>query len=154
MRTVIAFCAILLLSRAADAQHQTEYELQHQLAETERQAIVAANMPLAESEAALFWDVYREYRAAVKEMDDQRLNLLRRYASSYENLPAEKGERLVTDALHVEERRQALKKRYLKKFARLLPGQTFFRYYQVETKLDAIQRYGWTQLIPLVRVSD
>lgn len=156
MRTAIALCTILLsmLNHAANAQHQTEYELQHQLAETERQAIVAENLPLAESEAEAFWALYLEYRAAVKKMDDRRLSLLRRYANSIENLPAAEGQRLVKDALRTEKDRQALKQRYLRKFERVLHGQRLFRYYQVETKLDAVQRYGWTQQIPLAPVTE
>jgi len=156
MRMTVVFCAVslALLSHSVDAQHQTEYELQYQLRETERQAVVAANLTLLDSEAAAFWAMYREYRAAAKEMDDQRLSLLRRYADSYEDLPSKEGKGLVTDALRVEEKRQALKQRFLKKFARLLPGQRLFRYYQIETKLDAMQRYGWTQQIPLAPVTE
>ena len=156
MRATIVICAItsVLLSHAVNAQHETEYELQHQLAETERQAMVAANLPLLDSEAEAFWDLYLEYRAAVKKMDDRRANLLRRYANSYEEMSGKDGAGIVTDALRTEKERQALKQRYLKRFARLLPGQRLFRYYQIETKLDAMQRYGWTQLIPLVPVTE
>lgn len=145
---------VVLVYITANAQGQTEYELQHQLAETERQAIVAASLPLLDSEAEAFWAVYLEYRAAAKEMDDKRLNLIRRYASSHEDLPSDEGNRLVTDALRVERQRQALKQRFLGKFARVLPGQRLFRYYQIETKLDAITRYDWTGQIPLAPVTE
>lgn len=156
MRWTAVICTILLLlvHHTVTAQGQTEYELQHQLAETQRQAMVAANLPLLDSEAEAFWALYLEYRAAAKEMDDKRLNLIRRYASSYDTLPSDEGKRLVTDALRVEEKRQSLKQRYLKKFARLLPGQRLFRYYQIETKLDAVQRQEWTRQIPLAPVSE
>ena len=156
MRRTKVYCAaiVALLCATAQAQDQTEYELQHQMAETERQAIIADDMPLLESEEEAFWKLYLEYRAAAKEMDDKRTSLLRRYAGSFEDLDAKQGTRLVTDALRLEERRQLLKKRYLKKFARILPGKRLFRYYQIETKLDAMLRYSWTRQVPLAPVSE
>jgi len=150
MKKIYCYGAIVaLLCTTTYAQNQTEYELQHQMAETERQAMVAGNLPLLDSEAEAFWKLYLEYRAAAKEMDDTRANLIRRFAGSFQDLDDKEGQRLVTDALRVEEQRQALKKRYLKIFTRVLPGQRMFRYYQIETKLDAMQRYGWTRHIPL-----
>ena len=156
MRTPVIFFTILLLlvNHIAGAQGQTDYELIHQLAETERQAVIAASLPLLDSEAEQFWALYLEYRAAAKEMDDARRNLIRRYANSYDALASDEGKQLVTDALRVEDKRQALKQRYLRKFTRLLPGQRLFRYYQIETKLDAMQRYDWTRQIPLAPVAD
>ena len=151
---VTALLLSTLVHGAANAQDQTAYELEHQLAETRRQAVVAASLPLLDSEAEGFWALYLEYRAAAKRMDDQRMGLIRRYASNYEDLTGEQGDDLVTDALRVERDRESLKHRYFKRFARLLPGQRLFRYYQIETKLDAIQRYDWTQQIPLAPVTD
>jgi len=138
-----------LLHVAGQAQTQTEYELAHQAAESDRQMMVAVNLPLLDSEAEAFWKLYLEYRAADKEMDDSRANLIRRFAGSFENLGNKEGDQLVADALRVEEKRQDIKKRYFKKFARILPGQRVFRYYQIETKLDAMKRYDWTRQIPL-----
>ncbi len=155
MRKSLFFCGVVvaLLSTFTSALGQTEYELAHEVEEAERRATVAANLPLLDSEAEAFWDLYLEYRAADKEMDDQRADLMRRFGESYEDLADDEGNRLVTDTLGLEEQRQLLKKRFLEKFARVLPGQRLFRYYQIETKLDAKKRHDWTQLIPLVPVS-
>ena len=156
MRKSLFFCGVVvaLLSTVTSTLSQTEYELAHQKEEIERKATVAANLPLLDAEAEAFWDLYLEYRAADKEMDDQRVNLMLRLTESYEDLADDEGNRLVTDALRLEEERQSLKKRYFKKFARVLPGQRLFRYYQIETKLDAQKRYDWTLIIPLVPVSE
>ena len=43
----------------------------------ERQATVAENLPLLDSEAEAFWDLHLEYRVADREMDDKRVELLR-----------------------------------------------------------------------------
>ncbi len=156
MRKSLFFCGVVvaLLSAVTSTSSQTEYVLAYDMEENERKATVAANLPLLDAEAEAFWDLYLEYRAADKEMDDQRANLMRHFAESYEDLGEDEGNRLVTDALRLEEQRQSLKQRYLEKFARVLPGQRLFRYYQIETKLDATKRYEWTDIIPLVPVSE
>lgn len=156
MRKSLFFCGVVvtLLNTVTSAQSQTEYELAHEAEENERRATVAANLPLHDSEAEAFWDLYLEYRAADKEMDDQRANLMLSLAESYEDLTEDEGYRLVTDALELEEQRQLLKKSFFKKLAEVLPGQRLFLYYQIETKLDAKKRHDWTSIIPLVPVSE
>ncbi len=114
MRKSLIFCGVVvaLLSTATSTSSQTEYELAHQEEEIERQAIVAANLSLLDSEAEAFWDLYVEYRAADREMDDQRADLMRRFAESYEDFAEDEGNRLVKDTLELEEQRQSLKKRF------------------------------------------
>lgn len=156
MRKSLHLCSVViaLLGTAASAQSQTEYELAHQEEEIERRATVAASLSLLDSEAEAFWDLYLEYRAADTRIDDQRADLMRRLAESFEDLAEDEGNRLVTEALRIEEQRQLLKKRYFEKFADVLPGQQLFRYYQIETKLDAKKRHEWTSIIPLVPVAE
>ncbi len=100
MRKSLFFCGVVvaLLSTVTSVQSQTEYELAHQKEESERRATVAANVPLLDSEADAFWNLYLEYRAADKEMDDQRANLMLSLAESYEDLTEDEGTGLVTDA--------------------------------------------------------
>lgn len=156
MRKSLFFYGVVvaLLSTLTSAQLELEYELAHEVEENERRATVAANLPILESEADVFWNLYLEFRAADKEMDDRRADLILRFAESYEDLAEDEGYRLVTDALALEEQRQLLKKSYFKKFADVLPSQRLFRYYQIETKLDAKKRYEWTSLMPSVPVSE
>ena len=156
MRKSLLFCGVViaLLSTLTSAQLETEYELAHEVEENERRATVAANLPLLESEADVFWNLYLEYRAADKEMDARRADLILRFAESYEDLAEDEGNRLVANALELEEQRQLLKKSYFKKFADVLPGQRLFRYYQIETKLDAKKRHDWTSNMPLVPKSE
>ena len=68
MQKSIVFYAVilLLLHTAADAQDQSEYEQLHRGVDITRQVIVAENLPLLDSEAEVFWDLYREYRIADK----------------------------------------------------------------------------------------
>ena len=156
MRKSLLFCGVVvaLLSTVTSAQSQTEYEQMHREGDTLRQATVAANLPLFDSEAEAFWDLYLEYRVADKELDDQRADLLRRFAESEDDVTDDEGILFVTESLRIEKQRQALKQSYLMKFSLVLPGSKLFRYYQIETKLDALKRNLWTSQVPLAPVPE
>ena len=150
---VMIFCQAGSVKAETGGAEQTSYELNHKILETKRQAVVAANIPFSSSEAKKFWPLYLDYRSAVKEVDDGRGELIRRLADNYDSLADGEGKKMVNDALKLEKKRQAIKERYMKKFARVLASDRLFRFYQVETKLDAIHRHAWTSQIPLTPVS-
>ncbi len=156
MRRPLFFCGVVLslLHTTVSAQDQSEYEQMHREGDTLRQATVAANLPLLDAEAEVFWDLYLEYRVADKELDDQRVDLLRRFAESVDDVTDDEGIRFVTESLRIEKQRQALKQSYLMKFSLVLPGSKLFRYYQIETKLDALKRYFWTSQVQLAPVPE
>ena len=66
MRKFLSFCGVVvaLLSTFSSALGQTEYELAHEKEEAERRAMIAANLPLPDPEAEVFWDLHVKYRAA------------------------------------------------------------------------------------------
>jgi len=153
--SLISSAVILsMLVTTVDAQDESEYEQLHRESDIERQAIVAENLPLLDSEAEVFWGLYLEYRTADREFDDQRVNLIGSIEGLMIDLADDEGLRLVTEALDIERKRQALKQSYLMKFSSVLPGAKLFRYYQIETKLDALKRYFWTSTIELVPLEE
>ena len=144
MRRSLFFCGVVvaLLSTVNSTRGQTEYEVAHQKEEAERRATVAANLPLLDSEAEAFWDLYLEYRATDKEMDDRRANLMSRFAESYKDLAEDEGNRLVTDASRLEEQCQSLKKRFFEKFGRIHSIPLLVRHDLLAVEVCG-QRYGY-----------
>ena len=143
---------LLIMTESLHAGAQFEYEIEHRKRETERQAIIGNNLQLAAAEEEAFWAMYTEYRNKVKKMDDRRLALIKRFASAYPELGNTEAHSIVENALRLEVDRQKLKEKYLRRFKSILKDARLFRYYQLETKLDAIQWVAWTQQIPLAPV--
>ena len=137
------------LTQPAGAQQQSAYELRHQVIETERQAIVTSSLQLTDSEAASFWPLYAEYRDEIKTTDDKRVKLLQYYSENIQGLDSKKADYLVSNATDLDVDRQKIKRKYIDRFSRVLDGATLFRFYQIETKLEAIHRVKWTQQVPL-----
>lgn len=148
---VLAF----LLPLAAVAQApvaKSQYELNRQVVETNRQAIVAANLPLTEAEAEAFWPVYRKYRNSVAEMDSKAFDLIMEYARLYnaEGVTDEAGLRLTQAAIDNDRARQRAREQQWRDVQKVLPGAKAARYMQIEGKLDAIRRAELVKEIPLV----
>jgi len=152
-KSLIFFAIVLsLLHTTVSAQDESEYERLHRESDIERRAMVAENLLLLDSEAEAFWDLYLEYRVADREFDDQRVELLGYFEEANDVFTDDEGNRIVTEALRIEIKRQELKQEFFEKFSLVLPGSKLIRYYQIESKLDAVKRYFWTsgvQLAPL-----
>jgi len=61
---------------------------------------------------------------------------------------------LVSRALKLEVNNQKLKQRHILGLRSVLEDANIFKYYQIETKLDAIFTHGRTKSIPLVQTGE
>jgi len=122
---------------------------QRQVTETQRQLIVAENLTLSASESVNFWTLYREYRADVAKLDDRSVALITQFANEYETLTDERALRLLNDSIKIDIDHERLKQRYVKKFAKIVPGVTVGRFMQIEMRLDTIARLKLQSAIPL-----
>jgi hypothetical protein len=143
---VAAFAAAAVSAQTVD----DAIQLTRSAVQTERQAIVAANLGLGESESAVFWPLYRDYRNAVDQATDAKVDILKRLFSNYETLTDDEAKSLLDDHLAFEKEMLKIRTSYAKKMSKVLPGRTVARFYQIENKMDAIIEYEMAGEIPLV----
>ncbi len=136
---------------ARQAQINNTIEMIRTVVQAERQAIVTDAMQLSGSESEVFWPLYREYRNDMIKVLDRRAKLIRDFAAEYGNLSDETAERMLKEFFDIENDTLKVKKRYVKKFQKILPPVKVTRFYQVENKLDAIVRVQLAQNIPFVQ---
>lgn len=116
-----------------------------------RQQIVAASLQLSEAEGEAFWPLFRDYRTAVEKVGAREAALITDFAARYGDLDDAQARALLDAATSAEADRLKLKQQYVKRFAKILPGVTLARFFQVENKLDAVIRMELAAGIPLVR---
>ncbi len=105
----------------------------------ERKAeIIGRAMALPDSEAAVFWPLYREYEAKTAKLWDERVELIRDYAAVYDTLSDAKARKLVERALAIDERRVKLNRETYKHFAKRLPGKTVAHFFQLDGFLNRV----------------
>ena len=117
----------------------------------DRQAVVAANMTLSDTQAEKFWPLYTEYQGELENMNADLIDVIDNYAANYENLSDDQAKGLLESALANEEKRLKLKKAYVEKFGDFLPYKKVTRYFQIERKLWAIAVFDLSRKIPLVK---
>ena len=127
-----------------------QFEVQHQTRETQRRTIIANNLKLSEAEEDGFWVRYDSYRASVKEAEKIRSGLLEELSKTLVDMSEQEADSMVERALQLEVDNQILKQKHILGLSSVLDGANIFKYYQIETKLDASFTQGWTKNIPLV----
>jgi hypothetical protein len=115
-----------------------------------RKALVAVNLDLTDEQAAVFWPLYDRYQTEINAIGDRIVGVIQDYSTSFTDLSNEKAMKLVGDYLGLEAERVKVRRTYLDEFAKVLPGRSVARFYQIENKIDAVLRYDMAATIPVV----
>jgi hypothetical protein len=127
-----------------------EVELTRAIIQTQRQAIVAANLGLTDEEGQRFWPLFRDYRNDLAKVGDRSVKLITTYAEEYPNLSSTTAEWMVNEFVGIEKAKAETRERWIPRFREALPPIKVARFLQIENKLDAIVNYELADSIPLV----
>jgi len=115
-----------------------------------RKALIAVNLQLSAEEAAKFWPLYDRYQQEISANGDRLVALVQDYTTNFRELPNDKAFKIVEDYLTIDADRVRVRRAYLDEFAKVLPGRTVARFYQIENKMDAVVRYELAASIPVI----
>lgn len=156
-RSVIVTAAVALLTTAGSSQAQeVSVEAWEELREVQaeirdgRDAIVKENLPLTGEEAKAFWPVYMEYRKGADKVAERTSGLIEAYAANVDQMSEPKADAFFQEWLAIEREALQLREEYAKKVRAVLPGKKAIRFFQVESKLDALMDLDITMRVPLV----
>ena len=137
---------------AADAPADNMQILKEKIA-ADKKLVVSAAMDLTESEAKAFWPVYEAYQTYLHKINDEIATLITSYAKEYnaKSLSDEKAKKLLDYYFSIEDRELKLRKSYLPKLSKVLPGRKVARYVQLENKVRALIKYELAAEIPLAQ---
>jgi len=148
---LLSVAVLLAFAPAALAQVQHEIALTRAEIQTERQAIVAENLPLTEEQAKSFWPLYRTYRGELAALGDRYVKVIENYAKTYETMTDVDAQAMLDELFAIGKEELKIKTSWIPKFSKVLPGKAVARFYQIENKLDAIVRVELAAAIPLVQ---
>lgn len=136
---------------AADApKAQTEQGILLETIRANKKAFVAVNLQLSEEEAKSFWPLYDKYQAEISAIGDREVAIVEDYTANYKDLSNDKATQLMESYLAAQGDRVKVRSSYLPEFAKILPGRTVARFYQIENKMDAVVRYDLARSIPVI----
>jgi hypothetical protein len=105
---------------------------------TQKVAILTEVMGFTEAEDAAFWPIYRDYDVEMSKLGDERLAMIRDYASRFSSLTEADATTLATRALDLENRRHAAKAKCYERVKGALSPRTALRFLQVEHQLQLL----------------
>ena len=127
-----------------------QIEMVRSLVRMERKTAVEQAMQLAPAESQGFWAVYNDYEAERTKVNDRAVKVITDYAAAYPDVGDARANTLLAESFDAESDLVALKKKYSKRFTKVLAPARVARFFQIERKLDAVQNLRVVAQIPLI----
>ena len=155
MKKYLLLLLVVVFTAPAWAQSDTDYiEMERSVLKTERKAIVTDAMQFTDEEAKVFWPLYNDYTAEVYKIQTENLDIILDFADNYETMSDIKADELMLRAFKVSDELSKLKKSYYKKFKKVLTSGKVVRFFQVDSKINALIGAEMALEIPLVEISE
>ena|SRR5271165_2014852 len=132
--------ALSPLCRAQTQQLSIESALEVARADVraDKVTIISATMNFSEKDGAAFWPIYRQYEHERSVLDDGRVVIIKEYAEKYSNLTDADAKAMAERMFEYDSRIAALKKKYFKKFNKVLPAFAVTKFFQMEYRIDLL----------------
>jgi hypothetical protein len=119
----------------------------------ERANIISRAMNFNDKDAAAFWPIYRQYEYERTALEDGRVAVIKEYTEKGANLSDADAKSMAERMFEYDSRLAAIKKKYFKKFNRVLPAATVTKFFQVDRRIDLLADMNMeSSLPPLARV--
>jgi hypothetical protein len=102
----------------------------------DRTTLITIGMNFNDKDGAAFWPIYRQYEYGRSRLDDRRAAVIKQYTQKYPNLTNAEAKAMADQMLDCESRLAELKKKYYKKFNKVLPALTVTKFFQLERRID------------------
>jgi len=118
---------------------------------TEKALIIAENIQFTNDEAVEFWPIHREYTLEQNKLLDKRLDLIKKFAQQYGTMTDSQATKLARQTFDLEEDRTDLKKKYFKKFSKVIPALKAARFFQIENQINMALDLQIAGTLPLIK---
>jgi hypothetical protein len=119
-----------------------------------KKQLIAANLTLADSEAAKFWPVYEQYSAETEKIDNARTVIIKGYSDEYGTLTDAQADGLIRRWLDTDIEQTKLRQRYVPIIRKVLLGKKAATFFQLDRRISTMIDIQLTSQLPLVRSQD
>jgi hypothetical protein len=126
-------------------------QLMRQDVRSERKKIVAANLPLTETEAAKFWPVYDRYVAETTKVNDGRLDLLKEYAQNFDAATEQQADSLIKRWLALDQDNAQLRLKYVPEFEKVISHKKTAMFFQIDRRVSMFIDLQLASQVPLIK---
>ena len=150
--SVLVLPAWIAVAAAQDeGASQEQVEAARALVREGARQIVRDELVLTDEEKEKFWPLYDKYRAEILVVEDAYVDLLRGFLQQYYGYSlTDSDAKEYTDMyFDIQSDRLKIRKKYLRRFRKILPNITVMRLYQIENKIRAEVDAALAVTVPL-----
>jgi len=156
---VLAILAIALTTSGAIAQTSgtaqgdldTDIALLRSDIQAQKNDIIAHSMQFTDAQAKAFWPLYRDYSHQQQVIGDQRVSIIKDYASQYATMDDAKAEVLMDRWLNYDEAKTKLRSTYYPQFRDAVGAKQAVKFFQIDQRLNMLVDLKLASEIPIVQ---
>src|SRR5271165_5840736 len=152
-RFAIATAAALILSLgiwAQEKQVQDPAESKQLNMQASKRLVIKESMQLDDKQGELFWPLYNQYDVEQTKLADEKLALIEAYAHDFLTMNDQKADQLANQALQLEDKRLALRRKYYELMKKSLPTTVVVRFFQLQNQIDLIVDLQIASHLPII----
>lgn len=134
-----------------DQVNDANIQLMRQDIRSERKKVVAANMPLTDTEATKFWPVYDRYIGETIKVNDVRFALLEEYSKNYNTATEEQADSFVKRWLTLDQDNTQLRLKYIPEFEKVISHKKTAMFFQIDRRVSMLIELQLASQVPLVK---
>jgi hypothetical protein len=158
MRLRILFFAICVIAIATqvpqmlaqDYSVDSDIQLLRADIRNDKVKIMTDQMQLNDTEGKAFWPIYNDYQHELDKLNDQKVALIKEYASNYDNISDKEVQSLADRAFALQKKRIDLRQQYFKKISKAVSPKSAARFAQVEDRIDLLLNLQLASSMPMV----
>jgi hypothetical protein len=104
--------------------------------QADRTTLITTGMNFNDKDGAAFWPIYQQYQYERSKLDDRRSAVIKEYTQKYPTLTDAEAKVMAEQMLDCDSRLAELKKKYYKKFNKVLPALTVTKFFQLDRRID------------------
>lgn len=151
---LVATCALCLPAWGQDSPSllpESYIALLRSNIQSKKTSIVAENLTLSDDQASKFWPLQRSFETDLEKLGDQRLDVIRDYAKSWDNLSDETATSLWHRLENYHKKRLDLQSKYFGRISKEVSPVIAAKYFQIETQLEDILDLEIASEVPLIK---
>jgi hypothetical protein len=138
-------------SATAEQVNDANIQLMRQDIRAERKKVVAANMPLTETEATKFWPLYDRYIAETVKVNDVRYSLIKEYAQNYQTMTDGQATSFVQRWVTLDGDNTQLRLKYIPEFEKVISPKKTALFFQIDRRIGMMIELQLASQIPLLQ---
>jgi len=116
----------------------------------QKQKLIAENLPMTESEAIKFWAVYEKYSGELKEINDEKFEMIHAYSQRWRSMSNDDALIFMRRWLEVDEKVVQLRSKYLPQVREALPGKKAAAFFQLDERISMMIDLQFASQLPLL----